>query len=138
MELAVLLSAGPFLLQKVDSVLMEVLSDQCDGMYEGQPQCTAVVHGMRALGFESNVQCNSTAVFCEQVKTAKCTLPGFGCEANGTQSALASAPLAFRCAAPSARLFACAVVFQRPERLASLQAEASRPSTTCSTGRIGR
>ena len=51
---------------------MEVLNDECDGIYDGQPNCSTVVQAMRVIGFSSNRECGEKRSFTQ----------GSGCEGN--------------------------------------------------------
>ena len=51
---------------------MEVLNDECDGIYDGQPNCSTVVEAMRVIGFSSNRECGEKRSFTQ----------GSGCEGN--------------------------------------------------------
>ena len=70
-DLAVLSAAGSEL-QRVDEVSMEVLNDACDGMYDGQPNCSTIVRTMRSLGFLTLKSCSAPGTFHR--------FQGFGCE----------------------------------------------------------
>jgi hypothetical protein len=58
-DLAILQSGGPQLASRVRLVSLEVVADECEPLYDGQPQCSQVVAAVRALGFEpiSPVHC---------------------------------------------------------------------------------
>ena len=73
-DLSVLAAAGASVLRGVDAVSMETLHDDCDGIYEGQPNCTTIVLGMAALGFQptGGFRCELKRHFTQ----------GSGCEAN--------------------------------------------------------
>ena len=51
---------------------METLNDGCDGIYDGQSNCSTVVATMRGLGFVTRSSCNSSRSFGQ----------GSGCEGN--------------------------------------------------------
>ena len=51
LDMGVIESAGP-LLSRVRAFSVEVVSDICAPLYEGQPQCSEVMRRARALGFE--------------------------------------------------------------------------------------
>ena len=55
-------------------ISLETLHDDCDGIYEGQPNCTRVVAKMATLGFRPSGQfrCDQKRYFTQ----------GSGCEAN--------------------------------------------------------
>ena len=46
-----IIRSGGLLLKSVRRVLLEVISDDCKPVYEGQPRCSEVVRSMAALGF---------------------------------------------------------------------------------------
>ena len=73
-DLSVLAGAGAGVLRAVDEVGMETLHDDCDGIYEDQPNCTTIVAGMAALGFHTtgSFRCEKRGYFSQ----------GSGCEAN--------------------------------------------------------
>tara|TARA_B110001452_G_scaffold82847_1_gene67772 strand:+ start:796 stop:1698 length:903 start_codon:yes stop_codon:yes gene_type:complete len=71
-DLAVIRTAGEEQLARVREVSMEVLNDECDGIYDGQPNCSTVVEAMRAVGFSSNRECGEKRSFTQ----------GSGCEGN--------------------------------------------------------
>lgn len=73
-DLSVLSGAGARVLRRVNEVSLEVLNDECDGIYEGQPNCSTVVGDMEALGFRptSSFRCLQKLHFTQ----------GSGCEAN--------------------------------------------------------
>ena len=73
-DLGVLAAAGKELLRRVDEVSMEALSDDCDGLYEGQPNCSTIVRSMGTLGFRAQgaFRCGDPRFFRQ----------GSGCEAN--------------------------------------------------------
>ena len=56
-DLAVLTGAGREL-HRVDEVSMETLNDDCDGMYDGQPNCSTIVATMRRLGYLTLKNCS--------------------------------------------------------------------------------
>mgnify|MGYP002008632346 FL=1 len=56
-DLAVLTGAGSEL-NRVDEVSMETLNDDCDGMYDGQPNCSTVVATMSRLGYLTRKNCS--------------------------------------------------------------------------------
>ena len=58
LDMGVIESAGP-LLSRVRAFSVEVVSDICVPLYEGQPQCSEVMRRARALGFEP-----ATTVHC--------------------------------------------------------------------------
>lgn len=51
MDLAILRSGGANVSHHVTRVSMEVIADDCDGLYIGQPKCTDVVAQMAELGY---------------------------------------------------------------------------------------
>ena len=59
-DLSILLAAGAEVLRQVDEIVMETLSDACDGLYDDQPNCSTAVDGMRSLGFLSDSRCNQS------------------------------------------------------------------------------
>ena len=71
-DLAVIEMAGREQLARIREISMEVLSDGCDGLYDGQPNCTAIVDGMRRAGFRSSRSCADRGAFHQ----------GSGCEGN--------------------------------------------------------
>lgn len=72
-DLSVLAGAGARVLRDVGEVSLEALHDDCDGIYEGQPNCTTIVAGMATLGFHpANFRCDQKRYFTQ----------GSGCEAN--------------------------------------------------------
>ena len=85
-DLSVLASAGASALRRVDEVSMETLHDDCDGIYVGQPNCTATLAKMDALGFRptGRFRCDQKRHFTQ----------GSGCEANVLFRNLAAPPLA--------------------------------------------
>ena len=56
-DLAVLTGAGREL-HRVDEVSMETLNDDCDGLYDGQPNCSTIVATMRSLGYLTLKSCS--------------------------------------------------------------------------------
>ena len=72
MDLDLLRDAGAAQLARVDEVSMETLNDGCDGIYDGQSNCSTVVATMRGLGFVTRSSCNSSRSFGQ----------GSGCEGN--------------------------------------------------------
>lgn len=77
-DLALLAAAGAPLLRRVDEVSLEVLHDSCDGLYEGQPNCTTVLHAMHALGF-GPAERGMRRFHCAE---RRAFTQGSGCEAN--------------------------------------------------------
>ena len=71
-DLAVVRTAGEGQLARVREVSMEVLNDECDGIYDGQENCSTVVEAMRGLGFRSSRACAAKGSFTQ----------GSGCEGN--------------------------------------------------------
>ena len=71
-DLDLLRDAGAAQLARVDEVSMETLNDGCDGIYDGQSNCSTVVATMRGLGFVTRSSCNSSRSFGQ----------GSGCEGN--------------------------------------------------------
>ena len=73
-DLGILTAAGASRLRRIDEISMEVLHDDCDGLYEGQPNCTAVMRQMDHLGFlpRGDFRCAEKRHFTQ----------GSGCEAN--------------------------------------------------------
>ena len=71
-DLAVVRTAGEEQLARVREVSMEVLNDECDGIYDGQENCSTVVEAMRGLGFRSSRECAVKGSFTQ----------GSGCEGN--------------------------------------------------------
>ena len=73
-DLSVLVGAGAGVLSRVDAVSLETLHDECDGIYEAQPNCTTVVSTMVTLGFvpSNHFSCRERRHFTQ----------GSGCEAN--------------------------------------------------------
>ena len=59
MDLEILKSGGANVRNLVTRVSMEVIADDCDGLYRGQPKCTEVVAQMAAIGYApvGNVAC---------------------------------------------------------------------------------
>ena len=51
MDMQIVASGGPKVSERVRRVSMEVISDDCDGLYKGQPKCTEVVKQMADLGY---------------------------------------------------------------------------------------
>ena len=71
-DLAVLAAAGAEQLARVGEISLETLRDSCDGLYDGQPNCSTVVSTMAHLGFATRFDCNNARAFTQ----------GSGCEAN--------------------------------------------------------
>jgi hypothetical protein len=71
-DLSLLAATGTSLLRRVGEVSLETLHDTCDGIYEGQPNCTTVVRAMNILGFSTQFSCMDARLFRQ----------GSGCEAN--------------------------------------------------------
>ena len=72
-DLSLLTAAGASLLRRVTEVSLETKSDHCDGLYEGQPNCSTVVRSLAELGFHpGRFQCDDPRAFTQ----------GSGCEAN--------------------------------------------------------
>lgn len=74
MDLSVLAATGTELMRRVDEVSLETLNDDCDGIYEAQPNCSTVVRKMATLGFRptGGFRCDARRYFTQ----------GSGCEAN--------------------------------------------------------
>jgi len=73
-DLSLLAAAGAGLLRRVAEVSLETLHDSCDGLYDGQPNCTTTLSSLRTLGFEptGEFSCDEGRHFHQ----------GSGCEAN--------------------------------------------------------
>jgi hypothetical protein len=84
-DLSVLAGAGAELLRGVDEVSMETLHDECDGIYDEQPNCSATVLRMATLGFRPSgrFRCDQSRHFTQ----------GSGCEANVLFRNVAAPPL---------------------------------------------
>ena len=76
MDLRVIESAG-YLLPQVRRFQLEVISDDCHGLYVGQPKCSAVVARAAQLGFEPATPINCKPTF---KRNAQITSTAFGCE----------------------------------------------------------
>jgi FkbM family methyltransferase len=83
-DLSILVGAGARVLSRVSEVSLEVVNDECDGIYEGQPNCSTVVGDMEGLGFRppASFRCFEELHFTQ----------GSGCEANVNFRNVAVAP----------------------------------------------
>ena len=74
-DLSLLSAAGAGLLRRVGEVSLETLRDTCDGLYDGQPNCSTTLSTLASLGFapeRSSFRCDDPRFFTQ----------GSGCEAN--------------------------------------------------------
>lgn len=73
-DMGVLAAAGTPQLRRIGEVAMETLNDDCDSLYEGQPNCSTVLRSMYSLGFapDGGFSCSKKSAFTQ----------GSGCEAN--------------------------------------------------------
>lgn len=78
MDLRILESAGRRL-KRVRRFTLELLSDDCHGIYDGQPNCSTVVAAAAALGYTP-----AGPIFCtprvSQLRTRRWRTSAFGCE----------------------------------------------------------
>ena len=74
MDLEVVKSGGELLGRHVRRVMLEVISDDCRAIYEGQPLCSEVVATMAGLGFEQLTPMPCRPSFYRGRANSKCEL----------------------------------------------------------------
>lgn len=71
--------------------MLEVISDDCDGLYHGQPKCTATIGALSALGFAP-----LTPILCRPANAPRARrwrTTSWGCETNVVFSRRDAPPL---------------------------------------------
>lgn len=68
-------------MSQVRSFALEVISDDCDGIYEGQPKCSDVLRDAAALGFKPATEMTCLPRFRRKAHN-KHKASSFGCELN--------------------------------------------------------